>query len=1034
MANPIDFSDIFNFSDTQDFQRALDFVKDGNKVFERFEQNLKNTGQQYRQTATALVKRANEVEQALKGLDSASEENRQQIMKLAREQGNITNTYNSARTATNQLNEAERKLSKERQEFAKSSEEVARQERELEKLQRRLSSLDGDRAQEIARVRAQIQERNKALRQSAKESLGLVSVYQQESRRLIELRNNYKDVALTLGENSKEAKALQEEVAELDERLKSVDAGAGQFQRNVGNYAGALDDVGGAAGVAIGGLRAFGQAAARLLLNPIVALVALLAGTLITLFNAWRRSAEGANLFLRASAFVDGILSELVDIAVSVSQAIQGIFQDPLGALQDFGNFLVQNVINRFRGLIMLLENVAFALGQLLAGNFDVAKRAAQAAGQAFIQFQTGLDAEQQQRIVNGLASIAEEATNTANSFVQLAVRTRELNRINQDLETSIARINKVETEANAILSDSTRSFRELEQAAERARQAAEQRSAAEIQIAQNQLSLINEELRLRRANGEAVEDLLDRQAEATRAVIQAETEQVQVLLDNERERRQIIQDRLERDLDILIDGFDNQRTINERIIADDRRTLQSRQELFAETERLARESFDQQIATVQQFTDARINADELLNESDAIALNQRIRSLGLSEIIEGRLLEIVRERRIAIQDLNDAQRDLADEEQNIALRRRAVQQADLDRAIERARVEEQNALTGIDALNRRIDLEIQAEMFRRDTLLQNEQLLAEEREQIIADSEQRIQEIREEGFQNQLSNIEQASQAVFQFANQISSFVSALNAQRQEEDEVRLERLQTQREQELAAAGDNAIAQAQINERFDRQQERIERRAAQRRARLARIDKALQVSQSIINTAVAVTRVLPNIPLAIAIGAFGAIRTATIAAQPIPQFAEGTDASPAGPIIVGEKGRELVVTPDGKLMMTPSKATLTTDIPEGSQIFTNAVTEGMLRNPDKLVDENIRSSANVNDVLAAERHGMLFNRLSKSFTDNSAKLAQIIQQSFKDLPEIHQWHFNNGQMQKNIRKGNTTYLNVKQRNTYGSK
>ena len=47
--------------------------------------------------------------------------------------------------------------------------------------------------------------------------------------------------------------------------------------------------------------------------------------------------------------------------------------------------------------------------------------------------------------------------------------------------------------------------------------------------------------------------------------------------------------------------------------------------------------------------------------------------------------------------------------------------------------------------------------------------------------------------------------------------------------------------------------------------------------------DKAIAVFQSLIATAVGISKSLPNIPLAIAVGALGAIQTATILATPLP-------------------------------------------------------------------------------------------------------------------------------------------------------
>lgn len=63
----------------------------------------------------------------------------------------------------------------------------------------------------------------------------------------------------------------------------------------------------------------------------------------------------------------------------------------------------------------------------------------------------------------------------------------------------------------------------------------------------------------------------------------------------------------------------------------------------------------------------------------------------------------------------------------------------------------------------------------------------------------------------------------------------------------------------------------------------------------------------------------------------------AAIAAQPVPEFAEGTKGIPfkGGPAIVGEKGIERVVTESGKVYYTPPTATLV-DLPKGSQVIPN--------------------------------------------------------------------------------------------------
>jgi len=72
--------------------------------------------------------------------------------------------------------------------------------------------------------------------------------YQKESRRLTELRNRYKDLAVAEKANTKEAKDLLKEVVALDKKLKDLDETVGQNQRSVGDYGKALEGLNGAIG------------------------------------------------------------------------------------------------------------------------------------------------------------------------------------------------------------------------------------------------------------------------------------------------------------------------------------------------------------------------------------------------------------------------------------------------------------------------------------------------------------------------------------------------------------------------------------------------------------------------------------------------------------------------------------------------------------------------------------------------------------------------------------------------------------------
>ncbi|MCH2043960.1 MAG: hypothetical protein MK212_07425 [Saprospiraceae bacterium] len=73
--------------------------------------------------------------------------------------------------------------------------------------------------------------------ETADESTG---AYKKLSKELIKSRRRLKDLAADGKTNTKEFRELTAQVTKLDTRLKGIDKSVGQFQRNVGNYSGAL--------------------------------------------------------------------------------------------------------------------------------------------------------------------------------------------------------------------------------------------------------------------------------------------------------------------------------------------------------------------------------------------------------------------------------------------------------------------------------------------------------------------------------------------------------------------------------------------------------------------------------------------------------------------------------------------------------------------------------------------------------------------------------------------------------------------------
>lgn len=100
-----------------------------------------------------------------------------------------------------------------------------------------------------------------------------------------------------------------------------------------------------------------------------------------------------------------------------------------------------------------------------------------------------------------------------------------------------------------------------------------------------------------------------------------------------------------------------------------------------------------------------------------------------------------------------------------------------------------------------------------------------------------------------------------------------------------------------------------------------------------AKWEKANAISQSIIATALAVSKALPNLVLAALVGTLGAAQLATIIAQPIPKYAKGTDNHPGGLAIVGDGGKHEAVVTDKGTYITPNVPTLI-DLPRRAKVI----------------------------------------------------------------------------------------------------
>jgi hypothetical protein len=499
-------------------------------------------------------------------------------------------------------------------------EELTAANERLRKEQKKVDSSTKEGLDERKRLGKVIEANNQDLKTEKQERTRLNKVIKTNSNSLAALRlENAKlnkqranlDTSTKKGQQAFEE--LTKEIKKNKDAINGAEQAAGNFTGSVGNYkdsikealgstnlfSGGLDKAApGLSGVA-GGIGGMTKAALKFIATPIGAIIALIVIAVKALAAAFSRNEGLMDTFSEAFAGISNVMEEVI------------------GRIQR----LIEIGGRLFKGQITL--NEAIKEGSTAFDGMSESMKKAYDEGVKLKQLQVGLE---EQNIKN---------------------------------TTTLAALNAEAEKQSAIADDNTRSFKEREEANKKATETARKSAEVQAQFARQELEEVNARIAQAQRQKRSTRELQLEQAEAIAKQIEAESNLTRVIFDNEKVRRELKQDRLEKDLDILIDGFDNQKTINEQLINDETLTFERRQEILAETQRLADESLAKQFETMEQFTGFKLDQDALLMESDAVVLNQKIRDLELSEIMEGRLLEIIRDRKTAVQDFSQTELDL---------------------------------------------------------------------------------------------------------------------------------------------------------------------------------------------------------------------------------------------------------------------------------------------------------------------------------------------------------------------------------------
>jgi hypothetical protein len=552
-----------------------------------------------------------------------------------------------------------------------------------------------EQAKVVSALKGEISAMNSDLSEQAREykKIKETEPYKKLVNETRDLKNESKNLAAQLLElekagkkNTKEFKELEKQYDEVtekaqkfDKELKEIDANVGDNFRKVGDYTGgiidAFEQVGGAAGSTINVFQQVNQTMKVVAANPLLFVLGAIIAILGKLGQAFGKSEKGASIFRKATAILNGIMSTLVSISVEIFNWFEKIFSGQSENIKKFGDFLETQILTRIYGLVDGVIGLGKVMKAVFSGDFKAAADEAKKASEGFKNIFTG-DVNED-GIKKNVDALTESVKKNAAEFIALDNAKRAAEKSSRALALQLEDLITKEELLRQQSEDESKGLLERVELQKQLLKASEDRAKVEVAIAKNSLGVLNQELAIRRSNGEEVTDLLGQQTDAMTAVKAAERELTLLVGENEQQRYLLRRDSFERSLDVLIDGVDSYKSANERLLLNEELTLDERAKILENTKKQFDKSFKDQIKLVEDFTGKVIDGNDLIMESDDELLAQKIENLEVDDIISGRIMmDIVKDRRAGILDLQEAERDLNE-------KRKEFRQNEIDNEIE---------------------------------------------------------------------------------------------------------------------------------------------------------------------------------------------------------------------------------------------------------------------------------------------------------------------------------------------------------------
>ena len=722
------------------------------------------------QTQNAL-----EFEKALKGVKDGFTSIISESAKAS--QGNTFETVEDLRNMEQAINNVK-----------KSADNLNKVRNEELKLQERLKKLQAGELDEKLKLQEQIRRETKARRDEIKAKADEGNAYKKLTKEVNALSDEYKRLAAEQGTNSEAAQKALAAFTKANDKLEEINKSAKDGRRNVGRYRESLE------GLSVGGFNvaaSFGAAstaAKAFLANPVVAAVAAISAGLLILGRAFQKSETGAKLLNKAAAITEGLFAGVVRIVDSATQSLISFTQDPVEGLKNLAfNIFDILILARLEAILNYFVIIKDAVQGLIEQDWEKLGGLAERSVNNFVQLTTGV-----RDATKAFSDFTSEVSKGAVEFDALNTLTINTRKENRLLAVQLARTTAEYEKLTAAADSDGIALKErialTQAAAEVQKEAADQ----ELQIARNNLNLINAEVQARR--GQMIPELLDEQVQARVAFIEAQKNATNALFEiQELEIRNRL-DYFDQTEDDLVDFRDRQKSINEDIVGDETATLEARQAAYQENLVQGRRQLTASVQLIEdtanelrrirgQEGEIQINFEDLI-DLDPIELNRALDDLQLVERQRKRILELLKEEQQFRRDNINTQKELNQVEQEtkritddiisqrIALAKASFEFADAEKI--REQLAKQRRQNEVDALRaeiqqfeegsqKRIELERQLNDILLDIQLEKLDKEKEERDKARKEEEESTKESIAKRTELERAAIEQVSNLIKQ-------------------------------------------------------------------------------------------------------------------------------------------------------------------------------------------------------------------------------------------------------------------------------